>query len=38
MYFPESDTPFYRVTMFSNYSPIQRAESRPPVVTHGGGQ
>ena len=22
MYFPESDTPFYRVTMFSNYSPF----------------
>lgn len=25
MYFPESDTPFYRVTVFSNYSPFNVA-------------
>jgi len=25
MYFPEADTPFYRVTLFSNYSPLNVA-------------
>ena len=30
MYFPESDSPFYRVTLFSNYSP----HNVPDITTH----
>ena len=35
MYFPESDCPFYRVTVFSHYSPNNVPDIRRLLVAHG---